>query len=132
VIEMRYKNPHYTAEDAGAADLIAGGRLRLGISRGSPEQVVDGWRSLAIAQAKARTMQTWAGGTPKNFSSCCAAKASLSPIRVRCFPIRRGCCSLSPTPTDCVIVIGGGGGIECDGCLGCQTRNEPANLDPQV
>jgi len=32
------------AEDAGAADLIAGGRLQLGISRGSPEQVIDGWR----------------------------------------------------------------------------------------
>ncbi len=41
---MRYENPHYMAEDAGAADLIASGRLQLGISRGSPEQVVDGWR----------------------------------------------------------------------------------------
>jgi alkanesulfonate monooxygenase SsuD/methylene tetrahydromethanopterin reductase-like flavin-dependent oxidoreductase (luciferase family) len=44
VIDMRYENPHYMAEDAGAADLIAGSRLQLGISRGSPEQVVDGWR----------------------------------------------------------------------------------------
>src|SRR6202044_1876466 len=34
----------YMVEDAGAADLIAGGRLQLGISRGSPEQVIDGWR----------------------------------------------------------------------------------------
>ena len=30
VIDMRYENPHYMAEDAGAADLIAGGRLQLG------------------------------------------------------------------------------------------------------
>lgn len=44
VIDMRYENPYYMVEDAGAADLIAGGRLQLGISRGSPEQVVDGWR----------------------------------------------------------------------------------------
>jgi alkanesulfonate monooxygenase SsuD/methylene tetrahydromethanopterin reductase-like flavin-dependent oxidoreductase (luciferase family) len=44
VIDMRYENPHYMSEDAGAADLIAGGRLQLGISRGSPEQVIDGWR----------------------------------------------------------------------------------------
>jgi len=44
VIDMRYENPLYMAEDAGAADLISGGRLQLGISRGSPEQVVDGWR----------------------------------------------------------------------------------------
>ncbi len=44
VIDMRYENPHYMVEDAGAADLIAGGRLQLGISRGSPEQVIEGWR----------------------------------------------------------------------------------------
>jgi len=44
VIDMRYENPLYFAEDAGAADLISGGRLQLGISRGSPEQVVDGFR----------------------------------------------------------------------------------------
>src|ERR1700709_851232 len=44
VIDMRYENPYYMAEDAGAADLIAGSRLQLGISRGSPEQVIDGWR----------------------------------------------------------------------------------------
>ena len=31
-------------EHAGAADLISKGRLQLGISRGSPEQVIDGWR----------------------------------------------------------------------------------------
>jgi alkanesulfonate monooxygenase SsuD/methylene tetrahydromethanopterin reductase-like flavin-dependent oxidoreductase (luciferase family) len=41
---MRYENPFYMVEDAGATDLIAGGRLQLGISRGSPEQVIDGWR----------------------------------------------------------------------------------------
>lgn len=44
VIDMRYENPLYMAEDAGSADLIAGGRLQLGISRGSPEQVIDGYR----------------------------------------------------------------------------------------
>src|SRR4029079_11526859 len=44
VVDMRYENPFYMAEDAGAADLIANGRLQLGISRGSPEQVIEGWR----------------------------------------------------------------------------------------
>ena len=44
VIDMRYENPFYMAEDAGSADLISGGRLQLGISRGSPEQVIDGFR----------------------------------------------------------------------------------------
>jgi alkanesulfonate monooxygenase SsuD/methylene tetrahydromethanopterin reductase-like flavin-dependent oxidoreductase (luciferase family) len=41
VIDMRYENPLYMAEDAAAADLLAGGRLQLGISRGSPEPA---WR----------------------------------------------------------------------------------------
>ena len=44
MIDMRYENPLYMAEDAGAADLIAGGRLQLGISRGSPEQVIEGYK----------------------------------------------------------------------------------------
>ncbi|ASW74641.1 alkane 1-monooxygenase [Chryseobacterium piperi] len=44
VIDMRYENPFYMVEDAGAADLISEGRLQLGISRGSPEQVIDGWK----------------------------------------------------------------------------------------
>jgi alkanesulfonate monooxygenase SsuD/methylene tetrahydromethanopterin reductase-like flavin-dependent oxidoreductase (luciferase family) len=55
VIDMRYENPHYMAEDAGSADLIAGGRLQLGISRGSPEQVIDGWRHFGYKPAEGET-----------------------------------------------------------------------------
>ena len=55
VIDMRYENPLYMAEDAGAADLIAGGRLQLGISRGSPEQVIDGWRYFGYQPAEGGT-----------------------------------------------------------------------------
>jgi len=52
VIDMRYENPLYMAEDAGAADLISGGRLQLGISRGSPEQVIDGFRYFGYEPAE--------------------------------------------------------------------------------
>ena len=55
VIDMRYENPLYMAEDAGAADTIAGGRLQLGISRGSPEQVIDGWRYFGYAPPEGMT-----------------------------------------------------------------------------
>ena len=52
VIDFRYENPLYAAEDAGAADLISGGRLQLGISRGSPEQVIDGFRYFGYQPAE--------------------------------------------------------------------------------
>jgi alkanesulfonate monooxygenase SsuD/methylene tetrahydromethanopterin reductase-like flavin-dependent oxidoreductase (luciferase family) len=55
VIDMRYENPLYMVEDAGAADLISKGRLQLGISRGSPEQVIDGWRYLGYEPSKGET-----------------------------------------------------------------------------
>ena len=59
VIDMRYENPLYMAEEAAAADLLAGGRLQLGVSRGSPEPA---WRgaeafgySLDSEQARDKT-----------------------------------------------------------------------------
>lgn len=52
VIDMRYENPLYMVENAGAADLISEGRLQLGISRGSPEQVIDGWRYFGYEPAE--------------------------------------------------------------------------------
>src|ERR1700742_804771 len=55
VIDMRYENAHYMAEDAGATDLIAGGRLQLGISRGSPEQVISGWRYFGYRPAEGKS-----------------------------------------------------------------------------
>src|ERR1700739_1156765 len=55
VIDMRYESPLYMVEDAGAADLIAGGRLQLGISRGSPEQVIGGWRYFGYRPAEGET-----------------------------------------------------------------------------
>jgi len=55
VIDMRYENPFYMLEDASSADLISGGRLQLGISRGSPEQVIDGWRHFGYSPAEGQS-----------------------------------------------------------------------------
>ncbi|RMB76632.1 LLM class flavin-dependent oxidoreductase [Rhodococcus sp. SBT000017] len=52
VIDMRYENPFYMAEDSGSADLISGGRLQLGVSRGSPEQVIEGYRHFGYTPAE--------------------------------------------------------------------------------
>src|ERR1700712_3717950 len=55
VIDMRYENPMYMVEEAGATDLISQGRLQLGISRGSPEQVIDGWRYFGFVPTEGQT-----------------------------------------------------------------------------
>src|SRR4051812_43386971 len=55
VIDMRYENPLYMAEEAAAVDLIAGGRLQLGISRGSPEPALRGAESFGYVPAEGQT-----------------------------------------------------------------------------
>ncbi|WP_187264848.1 LLM class flavin-dependent oxidoreductase [Homoserinibacter sp. GY 40078] len=44
VIDMRYENPLYLAEEAAELDLLSGERLQLGVSRGSPEHADRGYR----------------------------------------------------------------------------------------
>jgi alkanesulfonate monooxygenase SsuD/methylene tetrahydromethanopterin reductase-like flavin-dependent oxidoreductase (luciferase family) len=55
VIDMRYENPLYMAEEAAAADLISGGRLQLGISRGSPEPAVRGSEAFGYVPSENET-----------------------------------------------------------------------------
>lgn len=45
VIDLRYENPLYLAEEAAALDYIADGRIALGISRGSPEPALRGYEA---------------------------------------------------------------------------------------
>jgi hypothetical protein len=74
VIDMRYENPLYMAEDAGAADLIAGGRLQLGIRLGSPEQVIDGWRYFGYRPVDGKVTPIWAGAMRRSLLTCLAAE----------------------------------------------------------
>ena len=55
VIDMRYENPLYMAEEAAAADLISGGRLQLGVSRGSPEPALRGSESFGHVPREGET-----------------------------------------------------------------------------
>jgi alkanesulfonate monooxygenase SsuD/methylene tetrahydromethanopterin reductase-like flavin-dependent oxidoreductase (luciferase family) len=52
VIDMRYENPLYMAEEAAIADLISGGRLQLGVSRGSPETALRGAESFGYVMSE--------------------------------------------------------------------------------
>ena len=55
VIDMRYENPLYMAEEAASADLLSGGRLQLGISRGSPEPALRGSEAFGYLPAEGET-----------------------------------------------------------------------------
>ena len=96
VIDMRYENPLYMAEDAGAADLIAGGRLQLGISRGSPEQVVDGWRYFGFAPEEGKTDQDMARQHAEVFMEVLKGKGFAQPNPQPMFPNPPGMLRLEP------------------------------------
>jgi alkanesulfonate monooxygenase SsuD/methylene tetrahydromethanopterin reductase-like flavin-dependent oxidoreductase (luciferase family) len=53
VIDMRYENPLYMAEEAAATDLLSDGRLQLGVSRGSPETALRGSEAFGYVPSSA-------------------------------------------------------------------------------
>jgi alkanesulfonate monooxygenase SsuD/methylene tetrahydromethanopterin reductase-like flavin-dependent oxidoreductase (luciferase family) len=75
VIDLRYENPLYMAEEAAVADLLTGGRLQLGVSRGSPEPALRGSEAFGyvpgddetdadLARAKAEVFRAAIAGAP--------------------------------------------------------------------
>lgn len=96
VIDMRYENPLYMAEDAGAADLISGGRLQLGISRGSPEQVVDGYRYFGYAPPEGQSDADMARMHADVFLTVLEGKGFAEPNPRPMFPNPPGLLRLEP------------------------------------
>jgi alkanesulfonate monooxygenase SsuD/methylene tetrahydromethanopterin reductase-like flavin-dependent oxidoreductase (luciferase family) len=96
VIDMRYENPLYMAEDAGSADLISGGRLQLGISRGSPEQVIDGYRYFGHIPADGTTDADLARDHTKVFLDVLAGNGFAEPNPRPMFPNPPGLLRIEP------------------------------------
>jgi alkanesulfonate monooxygenase SsuD/methylene tetrahydromethanopterin reductase-like flavin-dependent oxidoreductase (luciferase family) len=96
VIDMRYENPLYMAEEAAAADLIAGGRLQLGISRGSPEQVIDGWRYFGYRPAEGETDADMARRRAEAFLETLSGAGFAEPNPRSMFPNPPGLLRLEP------------------------------------
>ena len=96
VIDMRYENPLYMAEDAGAADLIARGRLQLGISRGSPEQVIEGYRHFGYIPAEGQTDADMARGHAEVFLDLLRGEGFAKPNPRPMFPNPPGLLRLEP------------------------------------
>ena len=96
VIDMRYENPMYMAEDAGAADIIAGGRLQPGISRGSPEQVIDGWRHFGYIPHEGETAAEMARRHTEVFLRLLEGRGFAQPNPRPMFPNPPGLLRLEP------------------------------------
>src|ERR1700755_2972076 len=96
VIDMRYENPLYMAEDAGSADLISGGRLQLGISRGSPEQVIEGYRYFGYGPAEGQTEAEMARRHTEVFLDVLQGKGFAQPNPSPMFPNPPGLLRLEP------------------------------------
>ncbi|HWJ83575.1 MAG TPA: LLM class flavin-dependent oxidoreductase [Nocardioides sp.] len=96
VIDMRYENPLAMAENAGAADLLAGGRLQLGISRGSPEQVVDGWRHFGHEPGEGRSDADLARDHARRFLEVIEGEGFAAPNPRPMFPNPPGLLRLEP------------------------------------
>jgi len=98
VIDMRYENPMYLVEDAGAADVIAGGRLQLGISRGSPEQVIDGWQYFGYLPREGETANDMARRHAEVFLDMLKGEGFAEPNPRPMFPNPPGLLRLEPHP----------------------------------
>jgi len=96
VVDMRYENPFYMAEDAGAADVIAGGRLQLGISRGSPEQVIDGYRHFGHVPREGETDADMARRHAEAFLDLLGGEGFAEPNPRPMFPNPPGLLRLEP------------------------------------
>ena len=131
VIDMRYENPLYMAEDAGAADLIAGGRLQLGISRGSPEQVIDGWRYFGYAPPEGMTDADMARRHTEVFLEVLLGKGFAKPNPRPMFPNPPGLLRLEPYSAGPARAHLVGRRHQRHGRMGRQARHEPAKLDAQ-
>ncbi|MEQ1579561.1 MAG: LLM class flavin-dependent oxidoreductase [Steroidobacteraceae bacterium] len=96
VIDLRYENPFYMAENAGAADLIAGGRLQLGVSRGSPEQVIEGWRYFGYSPEVGETDADMARRNVETFLEVLRGQGFAQPNPQPMFPNPPGLLRIEP------------------------------------
>lgn len=96
VVDLRYENPHHMAEEAAATDLISGGRLQLGISRGSPEQAISGYRHFGHIPAEGESSQQMARRRAEAFLDLIGGARFAQPNPAPMFPNPPGLLGLEP------------------------------------
>ena len=136
VIDMRYENPLYMAEDAGAADIIPGegGHLPSSASvAGRPEQVIDGWRYFGYAPPRGPERCRYeARHHAEVFLEVLRGQGFHTiPIHVPVFRTRQAFCVSSLIRRACVSVSGGAH-RPTPPPSGPPSGNAPAKLDSQA
>ena len=129
VIDMRYENPLYMAEDAGAADLISGGRLQLGISRGSPEQVIEGWRYFGYQPQEGQTDADMARGHAQVLLEVLGGEGFAQPNPRPMFPNPPGLLRVEPHSRRAAGAHLVGRRVTADRHVGGRAGHEPAEFD---
>ena len=119
------------AEDAGAADLISGGRLQLGISRGSPEQVIDGWRYFGYQPAEGEDQADMARRHTEVFLEVLEGEGFAQPNPRPMFPNPPGLLRLEPHSPGLRDRIWWGAALRRHRALGRRAGHEPDELDAQ-
>lgn len=118
-------------EDASSADLIAGGRLQLGISRGSPEQVIDGWRYFGYRPAEGQTEEDMARQHTEVFLELLKGEGFAEPNPRPMFPqpARPAAAGAALRRVARAHLVGFQ--LQCDGGLGGKAWHEPSKLHPE-
>jgi len=119
-------------KDAGAADIIAGGRLQLGISRGSPEQVIDGWRYFGYSPNKGEDDAEMGRRHAEEFLELLRGKGFAKPNPRPMFPNPTGLLRLEPYSAGLRDRIWWGSASNATAGMGSEVRNEPAELNSQI
>ena len=132
VIDMRYENPFYMVEDAGAADVIAGGRLQLGISRGSPEQVIDGFRHFGYVPGEGEDDGDMARRHANVFLELLSGEGFAEPNPRPMFPNPPGLLRLEPHSEGLRDRIWWGSATNATAEWAAQAGHEHADLHPEV
>ena len=99
VIDMRYENPLYFAEEAAALDHIADGRIALGVSRGSPETALRGYEAFGYVDEEDPSAAATSRGTSST-CSCEAIDGDGVARATRAWSARAATCAIEPRSRD--------------------------------
>ncbi len=111
--------------------MISGGRLQLGISRGSPEQVIDGWRHFGYVPQEGENESDMARRHTEVLLEVLREKGLRNQTCNRCSRTRRVCCASSLIPKGLRDRIWWGAGSNATAVWAAKLGMKPAKLNAE-